>query len=97
MTPRVGDRATLHHPSDSYPYIVRKVSPSGRTVMIQRLDHTIVSGSFHTNDAVVEYSERADDPKEYRRVDWSPRRNRYTSKGTPVSFGNARYYQAPEV
>lgn len=94
--PQVGDLATLCYPSDRYPFIVTEVSPSGQKIAISPLAYRIVSGSFQTNDAVVEYS-KVPDNVGVRVCYWSSKRGRYTAHGTPVSLGVARFYQAPEV
>lgn len=94
--PKVGDLATLCYPSDRYPFIVTQVTKTGGKIEISPLAHRIVSGSFQTNDAVVEYS-KVPDTAGVRVAYWSSKRGCYTCHGTPVSIGSARFYQAPEV
>lgn len=94
-TPKVDDFATLHYPSDSYPYEVISVSPTGRKVTLRELSHRVIAGSFITGDAVVQYDNNLQGS--IRVANWSPKRGRFTCGGSPISFGFARFYQAPEV
>lgn len=91
--PKVGDGATMRAGSDAYPYEVLSVSASGHTITIRRMDAKVVSGSFQTNNAVIEYSSNEDHVVHTAR--WSRARNRYVAQGLPVSVGHARYYQDP--
>lgn len=93
--PKEGDFATLHLPADKYPFIVRKVSPSGRKLELQPLNARLVSGRFGSHNEVVEYS--CDPSFPVQIAHWSPKRFRYQLGGTPLTIGTARYYQAPEV
>lgn len=95
--PKVGDLATLCYPSDRYPFIVVGVSKTGSKLTLLELDHRIVSGNFQSNNAVIEYSVDQNFARRMMTANWSPKRGIYTAGGTPVSIGNARYYQAPEV
>lgn len=95
--PKVGDHATLCYPSDRYPFVVADVSPSGHRIWIRPLKHRVVSGSFQTGDAVVEYEEMEDQSVGLRCCYWSPKRGRYTYGSAAISIGTVNYYQAPEV
>lgn len=93
--PKVGDLATMCLPSDSYPYVVVKVSPSGKQIEVRGIDAKIVRGSFQTGDAVVEYSVNPNVAT--RKAHWSEKHGCFKQGGTPLAIGHARYYQAPEV
>lgn len=44
--PEVGMGATLHYPQDAYPYVISRVSPSGKTIWVKRLD-TVSTATGH--------------------------------------------------
>lgn len=93
--PQVGDLATMCLPSDSYPYVVVKVSPSGKQIEVRGIDARIVRGSFQTGNAVVEYSVNPNVAT--RKAHYSEKHGCFKQGGTPLAIGHARYYQAPEV
>lgn len=91
--PEVGDFATQQVGSDAYPYIVTAVSASGARIRARRLECQIVSGSFMSGDAVVEYW--ANPNLQEVQGNWAPKRNRYLLAGSPLLIGKARFYQDP--
>jgi hypothetical protein len=93
--PKVGDLATLHYPSDSYPYIVISVSANGYKVGLERLNPMPPTPGSRTpydrpgdpngRTGIIDYAYRAANGRYY------------VAGSSPISFGVARYYQAPEV
>lgn len=88
----VGTLATGSYWSDCYPFEVIKLSPSGKTIYIRRMDSKVVSGSTH--DGTAEYEYTSDPNGQLYTV-------RMTKKGyrTPcnmrIAFGHAREYRDP--
>ena len=94
-TPKVGDLATLHYPSDSYPYIVVSVSANGYKVGLERLNPVPVPPGSRTP-----YDRPGDPNNRTGIIDYAFRKasgRYYVAGSSPISFGMARYYQAPEV
>lgn len=89
---QIGTPATRCVGSDSYPYIVVSKSPTGKKLGVKRLECQIVSGSFMSGDAVVEYWLDPSAPVDYAYLS----KRGYLLHGSPLSLRGARFYQAPE-
>lgn len=87
----VGDGVTINLHSDRSPATVVAVSPSGKTVTVQKDDWKVVSGSTHDGSAVYEYSLNPEGRKVKARV---RKDGRYypTRSSKSLSFGRNRYY-----
>lgn len=101
--PEVGMGMTLHYPQDSYPFVITRVSPSGKTVWVKPLEPVSKStghepdhmeGPFpvwsHTYTAEEMVSMvRADAPERMVRKT----KHGWSSHGTPYGLGQARYHR----
>jgi hypothetical protein len=93
----VGTGVTIHYVTDCRPGTVIKVSPSGKTLTVQRDEWKVVKGSCHDGSAEYEYSR---DPNGIIEV-YSLRSNgRYVitgsdKRGTCLQIGIRRYYYDP--
>ncbi len=101
--PRVGAGASAGYGSDSYPYTVVAVSPSGHKVTLQGDHYRVTKGSFETGGVEVEYRAAEPDTRDLRVVtrrgydkDGNPRYAFVGSKrGGGVGFGFRRFYSDP--
>ncbi len=94
-TPKVEDLATLHYPSDLYPYVVVAVSPTGSKVKLERIERAATAPARFTNGFPV-WDCDGDPNKRVGLIDIAHRNaaGKYAVGGsTPVSFGRARYYR----
>jgi hypothetical protein len=102
LVPRIGIGASHGYGSDSYPYTVIAVSESGHTIKLRHDEYRVISGSFQTNDAKVEYYAGSDDSLV------TATRRGFREDGTPIycakgsgkrgaryAFGFRRYHQDP--
>jgi len=103
--PQVGDGMTLCYPQDSYPYVITRVSPSGKTVWVKPLqivDKTTgheparFDGPFPVWSHTYTDEERASmivENAPERQVSRSRDGLYWTSKGTPFARGGAVYHR----
>jgi hypothetical protein len=90
----IGDGVTIAVGSDMGPFTVIGFTKSQKTVTVQGDDWKIVSGSFQTNDAVIEYTRNPNG--EIRVIRFSKRFNRYqVHQYMPAYIGSRRYYRDP--
>jgi hypothetical protein len=94
-TPKVGELATMHYPSDSYPFIVTAVSASGSKVTLAELERAAkeparFAGGFPVWDCPGDPSKRTGRTE----VAFRNAQGRYfIGRSTPVTFGYARYHR----
>lgn len=89
----IGDGATVRVGSDCYPYTVIEMTPSRKTLTLRGCTPRLLSGSFQSNDALIEYAENPAGPIRVAR--WSAKYNKFMVGGQPVGIGIRRYYQDP--
>jgi hypothetical protein len=92
VIPQVGTFATQQVGSDCYPFVVVWKSTTGAKLKLKRLQVRIVSGSFQTGNAVVEYWL---DPDTLEIPAFRSKRG-YLLAGSPLGLRGARFYQCPE-
>lgn len=89
----VGMGATGSYYSDTTPYEVIKVTPSGKTVTIRRMDYEVAEGHDYFNGQKYTYKSNPENSTE------TVRRNKWGQWSTPsnmmVAFGYMRKYQDP--
>lgn len=98
MNAKVGDGATLHYPSDRYPYVVTAVSPSGNKITIEPLntglvpvDRNFIARHTFTAEELKDLSLRLGGS---RTAHYSKKSGAYMVGGsTPVTVGTAYYYR----
>lgn len=102
--PQVGDGMTLHYPQDSYPYVIVRVSDSGKTVWakpLQIVDKTtgheparfdgpwpVWSHTYTDEERATMVEENA--PERAIRLS---KHGYWTSRGSDFSMGAARYHR----
>lgn len=91
--PKVGDGATQSVGSDCYPFTIIEVSPSGKTLTLQRDDAHRIDRNGLSEDQRYIYTRATSGA--LRTARWSEKRQRYLVDGRPVSVGVRRYYQDP--
>lgn len=99
IAPEVGMGASHGYGSDSYPYTIVKVSPSGKKVTVQRDEVMVLEGTF--TSAQMTYTTLPDPTA--AEEEFSLRSNgRWHRVGCPVGIreagliiGTRRYYQDP--
>ena len=88
----VGTHATGWYYSDSMPFEVIKVSPSGKTITIRRMHATNAEGYDYFSNQVYDYSSNEDGATytvRYTKNGWK------TPCNMSVRFGYARKYEDP--
>jgi hypothetical protein len=97
-TPVVGMGATYGYGSDSYPYTVVRISPSGKTLWVKRDEVLHLTGSDMSGDSTYVTMPNDDAPEEQftLRADghWLPKGPRYARQRS-LTLGHRRYYQDP--
>jgi hypothetical protein len=89
---KVGDPATMHYPSDQYPYVVVAVSASGSKITLEALDYSGLAPAYHAGPFPVFDSEVPTDWRTGRMIVAHLAREGYNYAGsTPISIGYARY------
>jgi hypothetical protein len=102
--PRVGDGMTLCYPQDSYPLVIVRVSPSGKTVWVDRLRPVDLStghkparydGPFPvwSHTYTDEERETMRENREPIKVTRSRDGSYWTANGVNVAYGGARYHR----
>lgn len=95
IIPEVGMGATMHVGTDRYPYEIVRVSDSGKTFWMKKLQAKPGENHnyFGAQNWVIFKPEHFDDLEEHR-VNLL-KNGRWGSNGTPVSVGRASFYQDP--
>ena len=88
----VGTLATGSYWSDCYPFEVIKVTPSGKTITIRRMDSKVISGSSHDGSAEYEYTSN---PNERTYTVRMTKQGYRTPCNMRIHFGFAREYRDP--
>lgn len=93
--PKVGDGVTIGAGSDAYPGTIIEVNKSGLKITFQYDSYRVVSGSFQTGDAKVEFSPNPDGSKYDAR--WTVRKGvgAFRFESRTIGIGHRRYYQDP--
>ena len=102
VTVKVGQGVTLHGWSDATPYEVIAVSKSGQQVTIRQMEATLNReestlkqdiGGFvaHTSGEQV-WDIESDEDGRIQKMNWSNKKQRFTSQGENASFGASKYY-----
>jgi hypothetical protein len=89
----VGTLASGTYWSDSTPFEVVKVSPSGKTITIREMDWKVISGQEYNGSAEYEYTSNEKAPT--KTVRFSKHKGWKTPCGMRIWFGNARRYYDP--
>lgn len=103
-TPQVGEGMTLCYPQDSYPYVVVRVSDSGKTVWVKALKTVDLNtghkparfdGPFPVWDHTYTEEERASMVADYanERLVRLSKHGYWTSKGANFAVGGARFHR----
>lgn len=92
--PKVGDLATLCYPSDSYPYIVVEVSPTGAKITLEGLEPASDKPARYVRSFPV-WDCPGDPAKRNRGRITAHRgaRGYMVAGSTPLVLGSARYYR----
>lgn len=101
--PEVGMGATLHYPQDSYPFVITRVSPSGKSFWVkplvgvskttghspERYDGPFpVWSHVYTPDELVSMVQAEAPERMVRKTKYG-----WSSHGTPYSVGQARFHR----
>lgn len=99
--PSVGDGATLHYPSDCYPFTVIGRTPSGKTIQVQadKATRTDSNGPFSESQT---YAYEPDTEARVEVYTWRRSRRAYVLKGADnrsaaLVIGARRKYLSPSV
>lgn len=91
--PKVGDGATLQIGSDSYPCTIIRISPSGKTLSLQRDSYRRTDSNGQSESQEYEFGRNPNG--EIFQARFSSKRERWESKGRPVSLNGRRAYFDP--
>lgn len=89
----IGAAATVCIGSDSYPYTVIDITPSGKTVTVQEDDHNYMSGDSSIGTAEYKYTQNPNG--RIMKFRYSKKYKRWKNTSYRVYFGHRRFYQDP--